>query len=1015
MFLRLFASICFFSIIFICLLFQSAQSQTPTPTKTPDITTIELNKPIERELSGLQRDSYQITLSANQYVKILIEQRGIDIGARLYGTDGKQLTDFDTESKSNGVETIEFVPKTEGTYRFDILTKYPFLPAGKYELRLTDLHIASEKEKNQQEARTQHANSIRFFNSGKYIEAKQAIERAIEINKNEFGMENQTVVLNLTQLARIIDAQSHYDEAEKINQQVLLIEEKIFEANHPHTANTLNYIATNYNHKEDYPKAIEYHQRALAMREKIYGENHPIVAVSFINLGVVYNSLGDKLKAIEFYQRALIIQEKTVGEENFNTAVVLNNIGEIYNDLEENQKAESFLLRAVAILEKIFQPDNPRVFDVLENLALCYVGMRKVEKAESLYLRILAAREKTYGANHPSTAQVVFNLGNLYALKNDSQKAELFYQRALETRENKFGTESPVVSEVLSAFALLLAERGDPNQSLKLQHRSNEIDEHNISLNLTIGSERQKLAYLNNLFERTNQSLFLQTKFAPDNSLAIELAVTTVLRQKGRVLDAVANNLTELRRRSTPQDQELLDKLNKITQQISELMLSGAGETPLAEHQLKIKTLTDEREKLEDEISRRVAGFFPKSQPVTLQSVQAVIPSDSALIEFAIYTPSSLLSNDDKVANKQRYVVYVLHNQGEIKWKDLGETKQIDEAINALRQALRDPKRNDVQTLARNLDEKIMLPIRAMLGTATQLLISPDGNLNLIPFEALVDEKNHYLIEKYSFTYLTSGRDLLRLQTSRESKNKPLLVANPAFGEPDATQIAQISRGKKRQSITTTRSLSDTYFAPLGGTEQEARSIQSLFPEANFLSGNQATEFALKQINAPKILHIATHGFFLEDSNKRAKIENPLLRSGLALAGANQRIKSGEDGILTAMESSGLNLWGTKLVVLSACDTGLGEVKNGEGVYGLRRAFVLAGTESLVMSMWSVSDYVTRELMTNYYKNLKQGMGRNAALRQVQLEMLKKPTRQHPFYWASFIQSGEWANLEGKR
>ena len=128
-----------------------------------------------------------------------------------------------------------------------------------------------------------------------------------------------------------------------------------------------------------------------------------------------------------------------------------------------------------------------------------------------------------------------------------------------------------------------------------------------------------------------------------------------------------------------------------------------------------------------------------------------------------------------------------------------------------------------------------------------------------------------------------------------------------------------------------------------------------------------------------------------------------------------RRRRDKDDGILTALEASGLNLWGTKLVVLSACDTGIGDVKNGEGVYGLRRAFTLAGTESLVMSLWSVSDYATRELMTDYYKNLKNGMGRGASLRQVQLEMLKKKGREHPFYWAAFIQSGEWANLDGKR
>ena len=147
-----------------------------------------------------------------------------------------------------------------------------------------------------------------------------------------------------------------------------------------------------------------------------------------------------------------------------------------------------------------------------------------------------------------------------------------------------------------------------------------------------------------------------------------------------------------------------------------------------------------------------------------------------------------------------------------------------------------------------------------------------------------------------------------------------------------------------------------------------------------------------------------------------ARIENPLLRSGLALANANLRNKdSNDDGILTALEASGLNLWGTKLVVLSACDTGVGEVRNGEGVYGMRRAFVLAGTESLVMSLWPISDYTTRQLMTGYYRNLKQGMGRGEALRQVQLDMLKKNPHLHPFYWANFIQAGEWANLDGKR
>ena len=143
-----------------------------------------------------------------------------------------------------------------------------------------------------------------------------------------------------------------------------------------------------------------------------------------------------------------------------------------------------------------------------------------------------------------------------------------------------------------------------------------------------------------------------------------------------------------------------------------------------------------------------------------------------------------------------------------------------------------------------------------------------------------------------------------------------------------------------------------------------------------------------------------------------AAAQNPLLRSGLALAGGNVTQR---DGILTALEASGLDLWGTKLVTLSACDTGVGEIQNHEGVYGLRRAFLLAGAETLVMSLWPVSDYITRDAMVSYYGRLREGVGRGDALRQAKFEIFKHSSRRHPYYWASFIQSGEWANLDGRR
>lgn len=1016
----------FFLLISICFSAQFARSQTNV-----DVTPLALNKPIEREISGSRKDGYPINLSANQYVKVIIRQRGVDIAARFSGADGKNLGDFDAEMRPDETETIEFIAPADGVYRLDVTPKYPLLPAGKYEIGLAEIHAATVTEKSLQEARNAYAESLRQFNGGKYDEAKSSIDRVVAIRQKELGAENALTATALTHLARILDAQGKFDEAEQLNLQILAVREKILGAEHPDVAYTLNYLALNHHHKENFQKALEYHQRALAVREKVFGANHPIVAVSLINLGVVYDSLGDKLKAGELYERASKIQEQTVGAENLNFAIILNNLGKIYNDLEDYKKAEPFLVRANAILEKLFPPDNPRIYDSLINLADSYFGQGELEKAESLTERILEFREKSVGENHPLTALSLFNLANIYAYRNDLVKAEPLFRRALAIREDFFTADSPGVSEVLSALALLLAQKGEIEQSLKFQQRANEIDERNINLNLSIGSERQKIAFLKALAEQINQSLFIQARFAPENAFAAELAVTSVLRQKGRVLDAVSNNLIELRRRFNPQDRMLLDELNGTTKQVAEFILNGREEDESNEDfQKKIKILSDKREKLEDEISRRAAGFYEKSEPVTISSIRSLIPADAALIEFALYTPTTSNSSKDQTAAEPHYAAYILRNEGAIKWKDLGEAKQIDARIDAFRQALRDPKRQDVQQLARAVDEKIMSPVRASLGDVKQLLVSPDGELNLIPFESLRDEKGNYLVENYAFTYLTSGRDLMRMQIRRESQSKPLIIANPVFGETtlaaNQKSVTKTSAGKRRR-ITVARDLSGLFFTPLIGTKQEARSIQTIFPEAVLLDGAQATESALKQAAAPQILHIATHGFFLVDTEtanlpdamrglkRAARLENPLLRSGLALAGANRRTVGDNDGILTALEASGLNLWGTKLVVLSACDTGLGEIRNGEGVYGLRRAFMLAGAESLVMSLWSVSDLVTRELMTNYYKNLRQGMGRGAALRQVQLEMLKRPERAHPFYWASFIQSGNWANLDGKR
>ncbi|MGE5245761.1 MAG: CHAT domain-containing protein, partial [Betaproteobacteria bacterium] len=259
-------------------------------------------------------------------------------------------------------------------------------------------------------------------------------------------------------------------------------------------------------------------------------------------------------------------------------------------------------------------------------------------------------------------------------------------------------------------------------------------------------------------------------------------------------------------------------------------------------------------------------------------------------------------------------------------------------------------------------------------------------------------------------SYVSSGRDLLRLHPARATPGRPVIVADPLFGEPRRTAPAA------RRGAGATARAPRLYFAPLSGSAVEGRAIKALFPDARLLTGPRATKAGVEAVKAPRILHIASHGFFLSDDEARpAEVRNPLLRSGLALAGANLAQGAGGDGILTALEAADLDLRGTKLVTLSACDTGVGEVRSGEGVYGLRRAFVLAGAEAVVMTLWPVSDSIARDTMVAYYEGLRAGAGRGDALRQAKLAILGNPKRRHPYYWASFIQSGDWTSLDGQR
>jgi CHAT domain-containing protein len=332
------------------------------------------------------------------------------------------------------------------------------------------------------------------------------------------------------------------------------------------------------------------------------------------------------------------------------------------------------------------------------------------------------------------------------------------------------------------------------------------------------------------------------------------------------------------------------------------------------------------------------------------------------------------------------------------------------------------------------------------LDGVTRVFISPEGQLRLLPFAALCDESGAYLVEHWQFSYLATGRDLVRytLPTPRGTSDT-VVMGDPDFGldrGPLSTQELALKLGTTAMPSRCSADLQKLSFGRLPGTRDEAVGLAHWLGEPALCLGAAATEAALKAVRTPRVLHIATHGFFLADqpgSGVEAiphrglavtvspagvprlppglRLENPLLRSGLALAGANYWTSAVhtagiEDGLLTALEASGLRLYGTDLVVLSACDTGLGEVRTGEGVFGLGRAFLAAGARSLIMSLWKVPDAETVALMDGFYRRWTGGAAKDVALREAQMDMIQALRARHgaapPLLWAAFVLLGDW-------
>jgi len=892
--------------------------------------------------------------------------------------------------------------------------------------------------------------------AGDYDRAEPMYQRSLAIGEKALGPDHPEVVAGISNLASLYQDKGDYTRAEPLFQRSLAIKEKALGPEHPDVAVCISNLASLYQGKGDYTRAEPLFQRSLAIKEKAFGPEHPALATTLNNLAALYFHLGDYVKAESLCRRSLEIKEKTLGPEHIEVAASLSNLAELFKSRRDYAwvtAAEPLYQRALAIQEKAFGPEHPAVATSLHNLAHLYQLLSDDARAEPLYQRALSIKQKILGPEHPAVATSLGNLAKIHFNKGDYSGAESLYQRALAIREKVFGPEHPDVARSLYNLACFYTARDDFSKAFPLFIRGQNIDDNLIDRIIGVGSEERQIQFLSTKKADLECALNLVADYLSADPFARKQALDMWLSRKGVVLEAQRRFQEALVHSHDPAVMGMFQELAKIRSQLSQLSFAGPGKEGPEAYRQKMAELEAQKKDLEAKLSRLSQAFAlqKKIEKADGAKVAQALPQNTVLLDFVrINTFNFKAKGHEKKWLPARYLAFVLPaGRGDkVDLIDLGDAEAIDSAIVRFKKDLAGPANQQalkgIET-ARQLHNLVFAPLKAALGGIKEVLVSPDGNLNLIPFEVLQGPDGRFLIEQYTFNYLAAGRDIIGFGQVPAKGGKALLIGDPDFdlgSEEKGAALRKLALAGDGSQETSARSaqMRGFSFQRLPGTREEIERLKGLIGEgAEQYTGKEALEEVLRQKGTPCLLHLATHGFFLEDSDlsslrdqdftrgiqqvnapaallKGVKVENPLLRSGIALAGANQTLQAEQteksDGLVTAEKILGLNLRGTDLVVLSACETGLGEVKAGEGVYGLRRAFVQAGTRGLVMSLWSVPDAETKELMIGFYQNMLSGkMNRVQALRQAALTQMVTVKNRYgaanPFYWGAFVYLGE--------
>lgn len=929
--------------------------------------------------------------------------------------------------------------------------------------------INSAREMLKWKGLREKAEYLRF--QGEYLEARNTALEARNLAFQKFGIESWLYALSLrllgftevglgnfddaikhlTESLKILESEKdvsrdyadvlgdlgsiyfqigNYDKAEKALEQAILLKKKHI-PEHPSLAISYKDLAHVYLYTARYRKALTAIESSKLIYEKA-NLNQPKIEALYATviqvMGEIYRSMGNYNDAEKYLSDALRRRLNIFGDTHIEVANSRNGFGmlifEVYNDFD---KAEWQILEALRISRIVSGKEDLFYATCLTNLAGLYDSQKKFEKIIPI---LEESAEISRNLNsHILALTAMNNLASAYAEIGKHQKAREIYQNAIQYVLHNLFDGHPLHLSLLYNLAHSEVADFHLKEALELLFQINDRIDGRINEIFQLSTDKDMMDYVRKVEDYFYLVVAITVKYFMNDTHVIEKTFNLVQRRKNQVIEALTQKYNFVENANYVGETDDLGRLKYLRQKIAYLTFSQANKDESPKVRNEIQLLFNEKTDLERKLTRNIeeTNLLSRTQLADHLTLSNALPAESVLIEFLIVPIGEY---EDQTTRSQssyqfqwHYVAFILFSDEtqSIKIIDFGEKDSIDLKLREyLKKVHQDA--TDEAYFGNQLRSILVDPIIDQINHIKRLFIAPDGDIYHLPFEVLpLNERgDERVLDQYHISYMGVGRDLQFFSRKPDfTASPPIVLANPAFN------IKAELRSNPIKKILDMQDLHSQLhpFDELPGTDIEGKEIAKLLGVSPFLA-DKANVSTLKNLDkSPQILHIASHGFFLPNPKKRPptvqknfseyskldiSIENPMLRSGIALAGVNQFLIGNTipqemgSGLLTAEDILNLKLQNTELVVLSACQSGMGDVEDSEGIYGLRRAFMIAGVQTLVISLWDVPDKATKTLMIYFYEQLKKGVAVSEALRNAQLK-LKTRYQGFPVAWAGFI------------